>query len=156
MLETDEFSVSFWYKLGVDDSNSGIITIGPGPETNNTNGVKIFRAKSGDNFQMRLLVGSGANGTTRNYTNIIPSNTDWVFVTTTVSGTECSVYFNGELSQTTALPGVVDWGENPQLTIASGEPSFSGYGFRSELNYIDELVFYNKSLSESEVQSLMQ
>ncbi|MFV0566691.1 MAG: LamG-like jellyroll fold domain-containing protein [Flavobacteriaceae bacterium] len=155
LLDNNAFTASFWYKLGVSDANSGIITIGPGPETNNTNGVKIFRAKSGDDHQMRLLVGSGANGTVRNYNNVIPSTTDWVFVTATVSGTECSVYFNGNLSLTMDLGGEVDWGENPLLSIGSGAPSFSGYGFPSDLNYIDELRFFNKALSQTEITAMV-
>lgn len=161
-----EFSASMWYKLNADPDRAGILVMGPPdterpeyPEVQNlrTNGFRFFREAGGDGQVFKLNVG---NGTADSWfdggaTASIPSDTtDWVHLAFTISGTECVVYINGEVVAQGAFDGV-DWTGCDILSIGSGAPRFTQWNHKSDLSYIDELRLFNKALSQTEIQDLM-
>ena len=150
----EEISISFWYKMDANSPKSGIITMAPYDDTadpnnqNNINwGLRIFRDGAGAK-DLRLLVGNGTAN--RNYGHTIESD-EWVYVTATVEATNCRFYLNGELQQELALNNPIDWAATNLLSIMSGAPTFTFVGHYSDLNYMDELRIFNKSLSQEEI-----
>ena len=155
----EEISICFWYKMSEDPTKSGIITMAPYDDTaapdnqNNINyGLRIFRDGAGGT-DLRLLVGTGVAN--RNYNNTIETTTDYIFVTATVSATDCKVYFDGELKGEIPLLSPIDWAGTNLLSIGSGAPTFTFVGHYSDLNYIDELRIFNKSLTQEEILEVM-
>ncbi|WP_343486702.1 LamG-like jellyroll fold domain-containing protein [Allomuricauda sp. d1] len=165
-LTTEEFSATLWYKLNADPDRAGILVMGPPdterpefPDVQNlrTNGFRFFREAGGDGQVFKLNVG---NGTADSWFDggaaaSIPSDTtDWVHLAFTISGSECVVYIDGEVVAQGAFTGV-DWTGCDILSIASGAPRFTQWNHWSDLSYIDELRLFDKALTQSEVQSVM-
>ena len=163
----DEFSAAFWYKLNATPDRAGILTIGP-PDTGNanypdvqnkrTNGFRFFRENAGGKQRFKLNVGNGAS---ENWfdggaaADIDPAvTTGWVHLAFTISGSQATVYINGQVVSQGAFPGV-DWSDCDIMSIMSGVPRFTEWGHRSDLSYMDELRLFDKALTQSEIQALM-
>lgn len=151
------FSISFWYKLNATPDRAGIITLSP-PKAGNddvrTSGLRIFR--EGNNI-LKLNVGDGTNEHWiggNDATKVTEG--EWVFLTLTLSPTECFFYINGEVvaSKTEDFSGV-SWNNINTMSIGSGAPLFAAWNHKSDLSLIDELRIFNKTLSQAEVKSLM-
>ncbi|MEX0313966.1 MAG: LamG-like jellyroll fold domain-containing protein, partial [Allomuricauda sp.] len=67
---------------------------------------------------------------------------------------ECLVYIDGEVVAQGDFTGV-DWTGCDILSIGSGAPRFNQWNHLSDLSYLDELRLFNKALTQSEVQSVM-
>ncbi|WP_420399260.1 LamG-like jellyroll fold domain-containing protein [Flagellimonas sp.] len=165
-LTGDEFSATMWYKINADPDRAGILVMGP-PDTENaeypdvqnlrTNGFRFFREAGGDGQVFKLNAG---NGTADSWfdggaTASIPSDTtDWVHLAFTISGTECVVYINGNVVAQGAFDGI-DWSGCDVLSIGSGAPRFTQWNHKSDLSYIDELRLFNKALTQTEIQDII-
>lgn len=163
----DEFSAAFWYKLNATPDRAGILTIGP-PDTGNanypdvqnkrTNGFRFFRENAGGKQRFKLNVGNGAGDNWFDggaAADIDPAvTTGWVHLAFTISGSQATVYINGQIVSQNAFPGV-DWTDCDIMSIMSGVPRFTEWGHRSDLSYMDELRLFDKALTQSEIQALM-
>jgi hypothetical protein len=162
-----EFSAAFWYKLNATPDRAGILTIGP-PDSGNanfpdvqnkrTNGFRFFRENAGGKQRFKLNVG---NGTGDNWfdggaaADIDPAvTTGWVHLAFTISGSQATVYINGQIVSQNAFPGV-DWTDCDIMSIMSGVPRFTEWGHRSDLSFMDELRLFDKALTQAEIQALM-
>lgn len=158
-----EFSATMWYKLNAVPDRAGVLVIGPPDEANpdaqnnRTGGFRFFRENAGGMQRFKLNVGNGTadswfdGGTAA---DIDPAINDWVHLAFTISPTECVVYINGQVVKQGAFTGV-DWTGCDIVSIMSGAPRFTGWGHLSDLSYLDELAFYNKALSQEEIQAVM-
>jgi hypothetical protein len=158
-----EFSATMWYKLNATPDRAAVLVIGPPDEVNPTaannrkNGFRFFRENAGGKQRFKLNVG---NGTADSWfdggaaADVDPALNDWVHLAFTISPTESVVYINGEVVKQGASAGI-DWTGCDILSIMSGEPRFFGWGHKSDLSYLDELVLYNKALTQSEIQALI-
>jgi hypothetical protein len=72
----------------------------------------------------------------------------------TISGTECVVYINGVVVSQGTFSGI-DWTGCDILSIMSGAPRFTEWGHFSDLSLMDELRIFNKALTQTEVQTIM-
>jgi hypothetical protein len=164
-LTTAEFSATFWYKVNADPDRAGILVIGP-PDTENagypdvqnlrTNGFRFFREGSADNQVFKLNVGTGDGESWFDggaSASLDPATADWVHMAFTISGSSATVYFDGEVVSQGDLAGI-DWTGCDLISIASGTPRFTEWGHLSDLSYIDELRFFDKALSQEEVQNV--
>ncbi len=163
-LLNEEFSAVFWYKINNSPDRAGILVIGP-PDTNNPNamnnrtaGFRLFREGSPTNQTFKLNVGNGSadnwfdGGATA---SIDPTTqTDWIHLAFTISGSNAAVYINGQVVSQGEFPGI-SWDECDILSIASGAPRFVEWGHLSDRSYFDELRIFNKVLSAEEIQSII-
>lgn len=162
-LENAEFSASFWYKMNNDPDRAGILVIGPpdadNPDAQNvrTSGFRFFRENAGGNQRFKLNIGTGAGEAWFDggaAADLDPAtDTDWVHMALSISGSEATVYIDGEVVSTNTFDGI-DWTDCDILSIGSGAPRFTGWNHRSDLSYIDELRIFDKALNLAEVQAI--
>jgi hypothetical protein len=163
-ITTNEFSAAFWYNLNSAPDRSGILTIGPPdpnlPATpnNRKNGFRFFREGSATKQTFKLNVGNGSADSWfdgGDAASLNPATTDWVHLAFTISDSQVVVYINGEVVSQGAFTGV-DWSGCDVLSIASGAPRFTEWGHMSDQSLFDELRIFNKSLTQEEVQAIME
>lgn len=164
-LTTEEFSATFWYKVNGEPDRAGILVMGPPdpgnggyPEIQNlrTSGFRLFREGSPTNQIIKLNVGTGAGeswfdgGASATLDTAIG---EWVHIAFSISKTNATVYFDGEVVAQGDFTGI-DWTGIESLSIGSGAPRFTEWGHLSDPSYLDELRLYNKALSQEEVQTI--
>ena len=150
-FDTPEFSISVWvYPLNVADF-ARVIDFGNGPKSDN-----IILALSYNIHQTLKPYLSMLYGPTLIFEPISSQSLllgQWQFLVATFNGTNARVYLNGELKadkyneslklQTNTSRSMCYIGKSVKTTI----------GYSS--SYLDELRFYNKSLSQTEIDDLM-
>ncbi|TBN05378.1 LamG domain-containing protein [Hyunsoonleella flava] len=162
----DELSAAFWYKVNATPDRAGILVIGP-EDTDNANfpdsqndrssGFRLFRENAGGMQRIKLNVGRGDGDSWFDggaAADIDPASNEWVHIAFTVSQTEAAVYINGQVVRDGTYGGV-DWTGCDILSIMSGAPRFTGWNHRSDSSFIDELQIFNKALSQTEIQAVM-
>ena len=160
-LLSQNFSATFWYKVNPSPDRAGIIVIGPedtdNPDAQNkrTSGFRLFREGNADEQRLKLNVGTG-DGESWNDGGVIDvAAGEWVHVAFTISETQSSIYLNGELVNTGSLGSPIDWTGADIVSIMSGAPRFTGWGHLADTSLMDDLTFYNKVLSEDEIEADM-
>jgi|JI91814BRNA_FD_contig_61_47121_length_3768_multi_2_in_0_out_0_2 hypothetical protein len=148
----DEFSISFWYKANTTPDRAGILTVGPPGINTRTSGFRLFRESGANAFKSNLGFGTGDSW---NDGGSI-STTDWVFVTMVVGPGSHGIYVNGTLLRAeSTFTGQVSWADCEFLSIGSGAPRFTEWGHLSDNSLIDELRIFNRKLSQSEIEEMM-
>ncbi len=165
-LTTEEFSATFWYKVNADPDRAGILIMGPEdterpefPDIQNlrTNGFRFFREGDATRQVFKLNVGRGDGDSWfdgGDAAALDPTTTDWAHMAFTISGTEATVYIDGEVVAQGALDGGVDWTGCDLLSIGSGAPRFTQWNHLSDGSFIDELRLFDKALTQEEVRSI--
>ena len=159
-LLSEEFSATFWYKVNASPDRAGIIVISAVNETNpngnNLNsGFHLFREGGANEQQIKASIGTGAAQVWNDGGVINATAGEWVHVAFTISGTESKIYLDGVLKKTAAVPGGVDWTGADLVSIMSGAPRFTEWGHLSDASFMDDLRFYNKALTQEEIQAAM-
>ncbi|TVZ25887.1 concanavalin A-like lectin/glucanase superfamily protein [Gillisia sp. Hel_I_86] len=160
-LLSQNFSATFWYKVNASPDRAGIIVIGPeDPENtdsqnNRTSGFRLFREGNAEEQRIKLNVGTGESDSWNDGGVINVNAGEWVHVAFTISETETAIYLNGDLANTGTLASPIDWTGTDLVSIMSGAPRFTEWGHLSDTSFMDELSFYNKVLTEAEIEALM-
>ena len=160
MVKTNQFSAVFWTKTNAVPDRAGIIVISPFGAANfdasRTNGLRIFREANGTSEQYKANVGFGGGESWNDGGLIDPALGAWVHVAVTISGTASSIYINGVLTRpASTFTGGINWTGCTSLSIGSGAPNFIDWGHLSDASLIDELRIFNKALTQTEVQTIM-
>ena len=163
-LQENEFSAVFWMKINAVPDRAGILVMGP-PDPNNptamnnrTSGFRFFRENAAGMQRFKLNVG---NGTADSWfdggaaADVDPTTNEWVHFAFTISGTEAVVYIDGQVVSQGAFSGV-DWTDCDVFSIMSGVPRFTGWNHLSDLSFMDELRLFEKALTQSEIQTIIQ
>ncbi|WP_029037211.1 LamG-like jellyroll fold domain-containing protein [Salinimicrobium xinjiangense] len=160
-LLSSEFSATFWYKVNADPNRAGIIVVGPedaaNPDAQNvrTSGFRLFREGSATEQRIKLNVGTGG-GESWNDGGVVDAVAgEWVHVAFTISTTETKIYLNGDLANTGSLSAPIDWTGTDLVSIMSGAPRFTGWNHLADHSLMDDLKFYNKALTEEEIEADM-
>jgi hypothetical protein len=153
-LKGDEFSATFWYKVDPSPDRAGILSIGAEPE-NRQQGFRLFREGGAESQQLKLNVGYGSGESWNDGGFLDATAGEWVHVTITITPTENVMYFDGAPVRTAAMEAPVDWTGCDDITIGAGGETFSYWDHLSDLSFIDELRFYNRALSGSEIQQII-
>jgi hypothetical protein len=153
-LKNTEFTAAFWYKANASPDRSGVISISPVGE-DRTKGLRFFREGSATSQRFKLNVGTGSGETWNDGGTIVAPGKDWVHLAFTVSATECTVYINGAAAAT-VNSSPINWTGCDNISIASGAPNFAYWDHKSDNSYYDELRIFNKSLTSSEIQNIIQ
>ncbi len=154
-LKNGEFSAGFWCKLNATPDRSGIISISPTGE-DRSKGLRFFREGSGTSQRFKLNVGIGS-GEVWNDGGVVnaPFN-DWVYLAFTISQSKCVIYINGAAVGTANTGNTIDWTGCESISLFSGVPNFSYWDHKSDKSFFDELRIFNKALSQSEIQAIIQ
>lgn len=152
-LTGTEFSAEFWVKLNASPDRSGLISISPGGE-DRTKGLRFFREGSATSQRFKLNVGTGSGETWNDGGLLAPSN-EWAHLAFTISQTNCTIYINGAVAASVANTGI-DWTGCSTISIFSGAPGFSYWGHNADQSKFDELRFFNKALTQAEIQNIIQ
>ena len=158
----DEFTAVFWYKVNADPDRAGVLVIGPPDEANpdsqnnRTSGFRFFRENAGGNQRFKLNVGRGDGDSWFDGGEAadISADAGWTHMAFSISGTQATVYINGNIVSQGDFTGV-DWTGCDILSIMSGAPRFVGWNHRSDNSYMDELRLFNRVLPQSEIQNIM-
>lgn len=167
LTKTQEFSAVFWMKVNAMPDRAGILTASaedpaptvPGTQNYRGAGFRFFREASGPLQQFKLNVGTG--GTTESWNDggkVDPTLGEWVHYAFTISETESVIYINGVKTTGTPLASLttpIDWTNVTMLAIMSGGEHFSEWKHYSDLSLMDELRFFNRVLTEEEVNTIM-
>ena len=161
-LTGDEFSAVFWMKINAMPDRAGILVAGPpdpdNPDAQNlrTSGFRFFREAAGEEQRFKLNAGNGAGESWfdgGDNADILPDD-EWHHFAFTISGSECLVYFNGQVVSQGDFAGI-DWTNCDMLSIMSGDPRFTGWGHHSDLSFMDELRLFNKALTAEEINTII-
>lgn len=159
----EEFSAAFWYKVDANPDRSGILVVGP-PDTNNpsamnnrTSGFRLFREGDATNQIIKLNVGNGSfdgwfDGSAAATINAAES--EWVHIAFTIATNYVTVYINGDIVAEGDF-GPVDWTGCDILSIGSGAPRFTEWDHKSDYSLYDELMIFDKALSQEEINTII-
>lgn len=160
-LLSEEFSATFWYKVNADPNRAGIIVVGPEDEdnpdaqNNRKSGFRLFREGGADSQTIKLNVGNGTSDSWNDGGAIDATLGEWVHVAFTISNSETVIYFDGEPVNTGTVSGGIDWTGTDIVSIMSGAPRFTEWGHLADQSYMDNLRFYNKALTEDEIEAII-
>lgn len=164
-LQANEFTAAFWLKLpSTIDGPAGLVVMGPedtaNPDAQNvrTSGFRLFYDNAAGKAYFKLNVGTGSGETWVDGGDVAKfdpaANPGWMHIAFTISGTDATLYVNGQVIKSSTNTGV-DWTGCDLLSIMSGAPRFTGWGHKSCVGEMDELRLFNKALSQSEIQTIM-
>lgn len=126
------------------------------PALNNlNNGFHLFREGNGEQQRIKASIGTGTANVWNDGGTIDVADQEWVHVGFTISNSESKIYLNGELVNTAAVTGGVDWTGTDLVSVMSGAPRFIEWNHLADASYMDELRFFNKVLSQDEIQAAM-
>lgn len=153
-LTGDEFSATFWYYVDANPDRAGILSSGSEAE-NRQHGLRLFREGSATEQRIKLNVGTG-DGESWNDGDVLDVTAgNWVHIALTISASQNTIYFDGVPVRTSDMSAPIDWNGCSEIAIGAGGPTFSYWNHLSDLSFIDELRFYDKALSSSEIQNII-
>jgi hypothetical protein len=146
------FSVSLWFNYAALPSNSSYL-IANGAESRNSQGFYVFIDATG---ALRFGIGQESLNFKMSVVTSNPiSLNQWHHVTGTWDGTtdaeNLKLYLDGQLAEVEVTPGNTFFGPPRNLMIgipSNGDSDYSGKG------QIDDVIIYNRVLSDSEVKQL--
>ena len=153
-----EFSATFWYQLITPPNRASVLVIGPPNEgfpDSSVAGFRLFREGGADsqNFQVNVGNGTGNSGLGPQFS--LAANTgEWVHIAFSISESELNVYLNDQLVENRSIEPI-SWAETESLSIMSGTPNFVHWNHLSDASIMDELRLYDKALSQSEVETII-
>lgn len=161
-LKSQEFSAVFWTKINATPDRAGVLAMSPPLDASGgnvlTSGYRFFRENANGLQRFKLNAGNGSGDTWVDggaAADVDPIVGKWVNMAFTISGNQASVYIDGVLVQKVPFNGI-DWTDVDVLSIMSGAPNFSGWDHKSDLSFMDELRIFDKSLSQSEIETIIQ
>ena len=152
-LTGGEFSAEFWCKLNASPDRAGLISISPAGE-DRTKGLRFFREGSATSQRFKLNVGTGS-GEVWNDGGVVAPSDEWVHLAFTVSAEACVVYINGAVAMSVPT-GMIDWTGCETVSIFSGAPNFAYWDHKSDQSKFDELRFFNRALTQADIQDIIQ
>ncbi len=148
-FNTLEFSISVWVYPSSVGSASRIVDFGNGPLPDNI----IFTLSNLNNLQPLFIFYSGLTNFFSTISAINITLNQWQFLAATFNGANARVYLNGALvgeskTQNYTRPFYI-WRNSCYIGKSNWAPD--GYSH----SYLDDLRFYNKSLTQQEILELM-
>lgn len=153
-LQGSELSATFWYKVNPDPDRAGILSVGASADSRKE-GFRLFREGNAESQRIKLNVGIGTGESWNDGDLIDVTAGEWVHIAIAISADKNTIYFNGEEKRSSDMTAGIDWTGCSTLTIGAGGETFSYWNHLSDLSNIDELRLYNKALSQTEIQTIM-
>ncbi len=152
---SDQLTVAFWYKVNAVPDRAGIVVVGNDVPENRNQGLRIFREGGLTEQRIKSNVGFGTGEVWNDGALIDVTEGEWVHIAITVSSSKSIIYFDGEVVNSSDMTAGVDWTGCTTITIGSGGETFSYWGHAYDASFMDELHFYNKALTQAEIQALI-
>lgn len=152
---SEAFSITFWYKVSATPDRAGLVVVGTDLTEDRTKGFRLFREGSATSQRIKINVGTGTSESWNDGGLIDVTAGAWVHVAVTVSSTESKIYFNGVLQNTASLASPVNWTDCSDIVIGSGGPTFSYWNHKSDASPMDDLRFYSRTLTETEIANML-
>ena len=151
-----EFTIGLWVKINASPGNAGILTVGTtDDDAGRKNGFRLFREGSASSMRIKLNVGVGS-GESWNDGDVIDTRSgEWVYVAFSVTPTENTIYIDGVPVRTAAMSGPIDWTGCTNISIGSGDPSFTYWNHLSDLSHYDNIRIFNRALTSEEIQTVI-
>ncbi len=148
-FDSSEFTISLWIYPKSIGSYARVIDFGNGP-SDNIIGVTLSDAAT---LKPYAKIYIGTIGIFKSLSNQSLTLNTWQFLTATFNGTTASIYLNGTLkaSDTRNQSYVLSYLIRTKCYI--GRSNFAGDGYSS--SYVDDLRFYSKSLTQTEIIEVM-
>ena len=146
-FDTPQVTISVWIYPQSVGSWSRVIDFGNGAKSDNIVLNQASRLILKPEFH--IYRGSIPKGSAASRTSLALSQ--WEFLVATFNGSQMSIYINGVLNGTTYLVYSLPTLNRTKNYI--GKSNWASDGYSS--SYLDDLRFYNKSLSQSEIYQLM-
>ena len=163
-LQSDELTAVFWMNIKATPTRAGILVMSPedtgNPDAQNvrTSGFRFFREGDANKQIFKLNVGTGGDETWfdgGDAASVNPAESDWVHFAFTIAADRAVVYINGNVVSQGEFEGI-DWTGADLLSIMSGAPRFTGWDHFSDESFMDELRFFNRVLTQEEIQGIIQ
>ena len=139
-----QFTLSCWVKLGAGNDGTSIFDLGSTISKNWW--LHTLPAASGKGI--RFGMGNGVGDVTElDYAFPAATADDWHYIATTYNGASVLLYVDGELIQT-AVANI----ESDSMPLFVGQNALGAAFYKGKL---DELRFFNRQLSQTEIQMFM-
>jgi len=146
-FDSSEFTISVWIYPQKVDSESRVIDFGNGQSANNI----ILSLSAGNSLEPSITILSGSTVISNGISSQTLTLNSWLFLVATFNGTNSRIYLNGILTgqsnQIYSLPTLT------RTNCFIGKSNWASNGYSS--SYLDDLRFYNKSLTQDEIFKLM-
>ena len=150
-FDTPEFTISVWVYPQQVGSYSRVINFGNSSTSTASNIVLRFDSDSDKSPALNIINSAGSSiGVCFSSEPLL--NAEWQFLAATFNGTFESIYINGNLTGSVNVSTYILPSTN-RLNNYIGKSFSSYHGFSS--SYLDDLRFYNKSLTQEEIIQLM-
>jgi hypothetical protein len=149
-FNTIQFSISAWVYPQNVGIWSRVIDFGNGIASDNI----FLSLDSGNNLIPGFWICIGGSCSNQLYSSQPLVTNTWQFVTVTFNGITMSIYLNGIFTNSMAISFI----SLPKVSRTNnyiGQSNFMAYGDAYSSSYIDELRFYNISLTQIQIQNLM-
>ncbi|MEI6410597.1 MAG: LamG domain-containing protein, partial [Bacteroidota bacterium] len=140
----NQFTLSCWVKLDAGNNSSSIFDLGSTISKNWW--LHTLPAASGKGIRFGMGNGVG-NVTEMDYAFPAATANDWHYITTTYNGASALLYVDGELIQTAVASIASD-----SIPLFVGQNALGAAFYKGKL---DELRFFNRQLSQTEIQMFM-
>ncbi len=148
-FDSPEFTISVWvFPINVG-SASRIVDFANGPQNDNI----IFTLATLHNLQPLSMFYSGSNTVFSTISAINISLNQWQFLASTFNGTNARVYLNGTLVGESNTQNYTQPFNIWRNSCYIGKSNWNGDGYSH--SYLDDLRFYNKSLTQEEILESM-
>ena len=148
-------------KVNSTPDRAGILTLSPplidGTDNDLSKGFRFFRENANGMQRFKLNVGTGTDGTWFDggeAADVDPTTNEWVNLAFTITGSEATVYIDGQIVKEGDLAGI-DWTGANVLSIMSGAPNFTAWNHLSDESLLDELRIFNRAITQQEIQQIM-
>ncbi len=154
VLLGNEFSAAFWYKVSGSPDRAGILVAGDDAD-DRFQGFRLFREGSPTEQRIKLNVGVGTGESWNDGEVLDVAAGEWVHIAFTISPTRNAIFFNGVEVRSSDMPANVDWTGVNSITIGAGGDTFSYWGHLSDNSPLDELRFFDRALTEADIQNMI-
>ncbi len=155
-LKNSEFTIGLWVKINASPDRAGILTVGStDDDAGRMNGFRLFREGTSNSQQIKLNVGTGSGEVWNDGGYVDQKIGEWVYIAITVTPTENIVYIDGVPVNTATMSGPIDWTGCTEMSIGSGDPTFTYWNHLSDLSHYDNLRIFNRALTAEEIQGVI-
>jgi hypothetical protein len=148
-FDSIEFTISVWiYPMNVG-SYSRIIDFGNGSSADNI----IFTISYSNSSQPFFELFSGSNKVFQMTSSKPITLNQWQFLTSTINGTNARIYLNGTLVAELNFQSYIRPFNIWRSSCYIGKSNWASHGYSH--SFLDDLRFYNKSLTHEEIIELM-
>lgn len=162
--KTNEFSAAFWVNVNAVPDRAGILSVGNpaliGADNPRLNGFRLFREGTVTSQRLKVNVGMGDADTWNDGIDITNMG-EWVHVAVAISADKLTLYVNGVKGSLNnvengyaALAAPISWDGCSKIELFTGGTTFAYWSHASDLSLFDELRFFNKALTDAEVQTI--